>query len=715
MAAISRDLLEQSMDRERQAIWLAYPTEGARQQAWAHRREQLISHLFNDVPAPSNHQQGLGARMRTQLPCSQAPTISSNVSRQGRPAQTSYGSNAMAKSASAQCRPVTIKREHQRPSDTADSTNIGHGTSSWADSSFCTGKANKSQPSSVRAYDPNVYISKFMNDSEPTGAAAKRQRVGGFNRSSQPTIDASLAYGTFVPTQAPTMSPCTSMSSQPSHRSLASSEAMSRQSSVTTASSSCSSAAMTSALDMMRVESSSSHCPQQTLFPLSSEIKSLDASFVSDHANVRLASSLPKATAGFAFGEGSNTGAELLSSMGCAFVDQDFSFIETFSSAFDYGNQYAQKTDRSFGQEQDVERTCQAQDMERTWSQQSEWSTSSAASTDLKATERRRKHIENGRQTIAPKSIPGGPKSTSTQSRTDDKANTHHHIDPAIRRKEAISKTPYVRPQHPKLYCTLCGDHPTGFRGEHELRRHQDRAHADARKVWICVEPTTDSEEGWRPQKPLGICKQCKQRKEYNVYYNAAAHLRRAHFCPRKRGRKAMGEERESRAGKAGGDWPPIEWLKANGWLQEVETSSAPLFTQEMVPSQLDTSFMDDMLDEDEVDFTLDSAIDLQNADFAAKNLGLQTYPMYTDWTCGYPTPRLDSAPRAFFPAVDTRMDVSHAPIDTDCFEAPAMAYTLSAPPAMQSAPMLFDIESDMTHNALGLYADDIQMSMPFI
>ncbi|KAK0347385.1 hypothetical protein LTR91_007314 [Friedmanniomyces endolithicus] len=582
---------------------------------------------------------------------------SSNSSRQGRPAQTSYDSNAIPKSTSAQCRPVTVKRAHQRPFNTTHSANLGHGTSSWADSSSGTPKANKNRPSSIQAYEPNVYISKFMNDLEPTGAAAKRQRVGGFDGSSQPTIDASLAYSTFVPAQAPTMSPCTKM-------------------------------------------------------------QSLDAPFVSGHANERPASSLPRATAGFSFGESNSTEAELLSSMGCAFVDQDLSFIETFPSAFDNGDQYAQRTDRSYGQAQDVERPCQAQDMERTWSQQSDWSTSSAASTDLKATERRRKHIENGRQTIAPKSIPGGPKSTSTQLRTDDSLNPHHHIDPSIRRKEAISKTPYVRPHHPKLYCTLCQDHPTGFRGEHELRRHQDRAHADSRKVWICVEPTTESEEGWRPQKPLGICKQCKQRKEYNVCYNAAAHLRRAHFCPRKRGRKAKGEERESRGGKAGGHWPPIEWLKASGWLQEVETTSAHLFTQDATLSKLDTSFIDDFLDEeDNFEFAPDSAIDFQRAAFAAENLGLQMYPTYTDWTSGYPTPRLDSAPRAFFPAIDTKANVLHAPIDTDCFEAPAMAYTLSAPPAMQSAPLMFDVDSELAaHNAIGLlYQEDVQMSIPFM
>lgn len=123
-----------------------------------------------------------------------------------------------------------------------------------------------------------------------------------------------------------------------------------------------------------------------------------------------------------------------------------------------------------------------------------------------------------------------------------------------------------------------------GFRGEHELRRHWDREHAQSRKVWICLQP--EAQTDWWPAKPLGICKQCKQQKQYNVYYNAAAHLRRAHFCPRKRGRKAKGEERESRAGKAGGDWPSIDWLKANGWLKEIEVSS----TQDSTGIPLDSA-----------------------------------------------------------------------------------------------------------------------------
>ncbi|KAK5127139.1 hypothetical protein LTR85_008499 [Meristemomyces frigidus] len=338
--------------------------------------------------------------------------------------------------------------------------------------------------------------------------------------------------------------------------------------------------------------------------------------------------------------------------------------------------------------------------MQRTDSEQSTSSMSSTSSADLKASERRRKHIDNARQNIAPKSLPDGPKSTF-ERKSDSKTRPLKPQDPALRRKEAISKTPYVRPQHPKLYCTLCQEYPHGFRGEHELRRHYDRAHADTRKVWICVEPTTASKEGWWPAKPLGICKQCKQQKHYNVYYNAAAHLRRAHFCPRKRGRKARGEERESRAGKAGGDWPPIEWLKANGWLKEIEVTSAEFFAGTVVPSQLETDMQDDMLDEDDMNYPPDSAIDMHHAGLAAETLGLQTFPMpsMTDFTYGYPTPAIDAT--ACFP-----MSGFQPPMENAFPVAPAMAHTVSAPPAL---PAAFDQNAIMyDHNGL-VYPIDTQ------
>jgi hypothetical protein len=83
------------------------------------------------------------------------------------------------------------------------------------------------------------------------------------------------------------------------------------------------------------------------------------------------------------------------------------------------------------------------------------------------------------------------------------------------------------------------------------------------------------------------------------MYYNAAAHLRRAHFCPRKRGRIAKIEERDIRAGKGGGDWPSIEWLKANGWLQEIEVGSAGIMPPNQDASCLSEDSGEDMTEEE--------------------------------------------------------------------------------------------------------------------
>lgn len=125
----------------------------------------------------------------------------------------------------------------------------------------------------------------------------------------------------------------------------------------------------------------------------------------------------------------------------------------------------------------------------------------------------------------------------------------------------AISKAPYVRPVHPKIMCQKCNEHPEGFRGEHELRRHTERVHAAIRKVWVTVDASANKQF-------LAHCKACRNGKKYGAYYNAAAHLRRAHFNPRKRGRKAKGDER--RGGKGGGDHPPMDVLKQY-WMKEVE------------------------------------------------------------------------------------------------------------------------------------------------
>jgi hypothetical protein len=109
--------------------------------------------------------------------------------------------------------------------------------------------------------------------------------------------------------------------------------------------------------------------------------------------------------------------------------------------------------------------------------------------------------------------------------------------------------------------CAHCNERPDGFRGTHELDRHIARAHAVVRKGYICVAPAFDA-------KFLDACKHCRNRKVYGAYYNAAAHLRRAHFHPRKRGRK--GKNDEKRGGIGGGDHPPMDYLKMH-WIQELE------------------------------------------------------------------------------------------------------------------------------------------------
>jgi hypothetical protein len=160
--------------------------------------------------------------------------------------------------------------------------------------------------------------------------------------------------------------------------------------------------------------------------------------------------------------------------------------------------------------------------------------------------------------------------------------------------ESAASKPLYQRPKHDRVFCTECEDHPDGFRGDHELRRHKDRQHKNMVKKWVCVQPS--GLERPNPAQPLSKCKACsQQRKKYNAYYNAAAHLRRAHFRPKAKGRKSSKvDDANKRGGKAGGDWPPMSELKH--WMMEVEE---PAVDYEPTSSQREEAEISDDDDDD--------------------------------------------------------------------------------------------------------------------
>ncbi len=210
-----------------------------------------------------------------------------------------------------------------------------------------------------------------------------------------------------------------------------------------------------------------------------------------------------------------------------------------------------------------------AKDMRRSASSSSSESTASEASASMSISSRqsRREREINAQaasRKIAPKAMFGNCETESASSNV--RMAKIKSEDGSSKTVGVLTKAPYVRPQHPKIMCKFCNEKPDGFRGTHELERHIARAHAVKRKGYICIDSSPD-------QKFLANCKHCRNKKTYGAYYNAAAHLRRTHFHPRKRGKK--GKNDEKRGGIGGGDDPPMDILKQH-WIREVEVTNTP-------------------------------------------------------------------------------------------------------------------------------------------
>ena len=183
---------------------------------------------------------------------------------------------------------------------------------------------------------------------------------------------------------------------------------------------------------------------------------------------------------------------------------------------------------------------------------------------------------------------------TANLQRDIHKANLQLDMDPWLPSDQNSvgperPRYPSERPKHDRVFCVKCDDHPDGFRGEHELRRHQDRMHNKIVKKWVCIEPS--GPEHPKPAQPLLSCKACTQQKKYNAYYNAAAHLRRAHFRPKAkpRGKSSKVDDANKRGWKAGGDWPMMSELKH--WMMEVEEQAIDQNTTSTLPAADEDEF----------------------------------------------------------------------------------------------------------------------------
>ncbi|PTB63062.1 hypothetical protein BBK36DRAFT_1144126 [Trichoderma citrinoviride] len=90
------------------------------------------------------------------------------------------------------------------------------------------------------------------------------------------------------------------------------------------------------------------------------------------------------------------------------------------------------------------------------------------------------------------------------------------------------------RPAGPRVFCQLCDEYPSGFRGKHELSRHTSLKHGNQVQVFACLDPgATATVKGHPIRKPFAECKHCMDVKFYNSEQNAIDHLRRGHFIPK--------------------------------------------------------------------------------------------------------------------------------------------------------------------------------------
>jgi hypothetical protein len=411
-------------------------------------------------------------------------------------------------------------------------------------------------------FDPAEFIAHTHSTDQVASAVARGQCIGGYNTTVvMPSFSTQLTNDQLgSSTSTAMLTPSSSMSSDLSTSSYRLSPCMSYNSSsyggedMSRQGSSMSSTSMTEGFGMMRVESSG-FGDLYTSLPFDQQ--QAESSLLSDSAMTEKPGSsfATQATPGLVDAS-TYQQTDLFRDMGSGFV------LSTFPSASAPDEFLSSTTDfEGNGMPWQSSETTSYTSMVRTASQisTSTDSSSSSNSPQHKAATRRQKQIANG---VAQPLL---PKATNPANKPAPK-----HI---ANQKQLISRLPSQPKTKNPLQCPAPKCEIT-LRGPHELTRHWENVHAPIKTVWICVQPPVSSSMV-QPKRKLEICKQCINNKQYNVYYNAAAHLKRAHFCPSKRGRRPRGEVGAAPPTQAEkGNCPSIEEMKAQGWLMKITVAN---------------------------------------------------------------------------------------------------------------------------------------------
>lgn len=516
--AATDDLLLRSLMMEKEAFWLNnnHLAKAEIERKWDVRAAQIRSILDPSPPPPLN--------LRSPVP--QPPWCDSQYTLMGRSRSDQPAPRSLDRSQALSCGPPSMSRKRSNGAEN-NARNERHvsplitnyqssGNDPWTMPSpskiqrTASGRQSLAQVPEVAVYDPGEYVKQ--NNAPPfhTSLAARPQRPRRMSHhlSISPS-KASPLNGSFASSSPSSMSNMTDATTVVS---------MSRQHSQATNS-------LCGGLDMVHIRSQHSHLSDSSM------------------------------------GEDPNMVESLLSGGKAQFPSFDQSHFVDHAGGIvqDYGMfpddlhvdlPVALPDATPSGGNQEV-------GMDRSASSESNSSSASSAS------KRRHKQKVLSKRLLAPKL------SEEQLSLAVEPSSSGHQVmrirsaDGLVKNVMPISKQQCTRPQREKIRCDKCNSHAEGFRGEHELRRHIERRHSTRRRVWVCVDASPD-------KSMLAKCKACCQNKMYGADYNAAAHLRRVHFNPKRKGRNNKGTVEEKRGGKGGGDYPPMDVLKKS-WMKETD------------------------------------------------------------------------------------------------------------------------------------------------